>query len=42
MHRFRFRFFSGDGVDEALLERHALMMQRPPVMADLTRGMPAV
>ena len=39
-HRFRFRFFPG-GADAGLLESHALMLQRPLLAADLTRGMPA-
>jgi alpha-mannosidase len=39
VHEFRFRFFCGRAVDEALLDRHALMMHRPPAVADLTRGM---
>jgi len=39
-HTFRFRFYSGNDVDR--LDQAALGMQRPPLMADLTRGMPAV
>jgi len=39
-HFFRFRFFAGAGVTPALLESHALALHRPPVAADLTRGMP--
>lgn len=38
-HRFRFRFFGGRIAEPALLDRHALMMHRPLVSADLTRGM---
>lgn len=40
VHEFRFRFFAGAGAAAARLERDALMLQQPPVMADLTRGMP--
>jgi alpha-mannosidase len=40
VHTFRFRFFRGPDVTPELLEAHARMMQRPPLMADLTRGMP--
>ena len=40
VHEFRFRFFCGASVNETLLDSHALMMQRPPLIADLTRGMP--
>ena len=39
-HRFRFRFFP-DGADSDRLEQHSLMLQRPLLAADLTRGMPA-
>jgi alpha-mannosidase len=39
-HEFRFRFFMGGAVKEATLDAHALMMQRPLVGADLTKGMP--
>jgi len=39
-HTFRFRFFPGD-VSADLLESHGLMLQRPLLAADLTRGMPA-
>lgn len=39
VHEFRFRFLSS--ADGAVLEAHALMLQRPPVYADLTRGMAA-
>jgi alpha-mannosidase len=40
VHEFRFRFFCGQNVDGNLLDRQALMMHRPPAIADLTRGMP--
>ena len=40
VHEFSFRFFAGDDVTGELLDRHAMMMQRPLVVADLTRGMP--
>ncbi|MGQ9652166.1 MAG: glycoside hydrolase family 38 C-terminal domain-containing protein [Phycisphaerae bacterium] len=40
VHDFRFRFFCGGAVDGELLDHHALMMHRPPAIADLTRGMP--
>lgn len=40
VHEFRFRFFGGPGVTGDLLDRHALMLHRPLVAADLTRGMP--
>ncbi len=40
VHEFRFRFYAGAGATAARLERDALMLQRPPVIADLTRGMP--
>ncbi len=39
-HTFSFRFFAGTDVDSSLLDAHALMLQRPLLMADLTRGMP--
>lgn len=39
-HEFRFRFFCGAGVTAKFLERQALMMHRPLVAADLTKGMP--
>lgn len=41
VHRFRFRFFLASDVGASTLERHAMMLQRPLVMADTTRGMPA-
>ena len=41
-HRFHFRFFLGSDVTTELLDNHALMMQRPPLLADLTRGMPTM
>jgi alpha-mannosidase len=40
VHEFRFRFFIGEAVSTELLDAHAFMMQRPLVVADLTRGMP--
>jgi alpha-mannosidase len=40
VHEFRFRLFPG-GAPADLLERHARMLQRPLLFADLTRGMPA-
>lgn len=39
-HEFRFRFFLGAKLTEAELDAHALMLQRPLVGADVTRGMP--
>lgn len=39
-HTFRFRFF-GPGVTGTMLDDHAMMLQRPLVSADLTRGMRA-
>jgi alpha-mannosidase len=39
-HTFRLRFFAGSGVTAKLLEDHALMLHRPILAADLTRGMP--
>lgn len=39
-HEFRFRFFCGKGLNEQVLAVQALMLHRPLVMADLTRGMP--
>ena len=38
-HEFRFRFFGAATTGERL-DAHALMLQRPPIMAELTRGMP--
>jgi alpha-mannosidase len=40
VHEFCFRFHLGAGTTAARLEHGALMQQRPPVVADLTRGMP--
>ena len=40
VHEFRFRFYGGEDITADRLERDALMLQRPPVTADLTRGMP--
>jgi len=39
VHQFRFRFLTGDTVTPELVERHAAQMQRPLIVADLTRGM---
>ncbi len=39
-HTFTFRYFVGAEADTALLDMHATAMQRPLIMADLTRGMP--
>ena len=39
-HVFTFRFFGGPSVTPDLIDRHASQMQRPPIIADLTRGMP--
>ncbi len=39
-HEFRFRFFMGKSAGEGVLERHAMMLQRPLIGADLTKGMP--
>lgn len=39
-HAFRFRFFRGQTVTTARLERESLMLHRPPLFADVTRGMP--
>jgi hypothetical protein len=41
MHEFRFRFFAGPQVTGELLDRHALILHRPLVSADWTKGMPA-
>ncbi len=38
-HHFLFRFFCGEEVPRKLLDRHSLMLHRPLVTADLTRGM---
>lgn len=40
-HRFRFRFAPGPHVTPAWLDQQALMLQRPLVTADLTKGMPS-
>ena len=37
---FRFRLFFGNNVNAETLEAEALAMQRPPLIGDLTRGMP--
>jgi len=39
-HLFRFRFFAGESATPARLNQEALMLQRPLVAAELTRGMP--
>ena len=41
VHEFRFRFFCDRAVDTDLLDHQAFALQRPLVLADLTRGMPA-
>ena len=38
-HTFRFRYLAGEALDTDALERHATQMHRPPIVADLTRGM---
>ncbi len=38
-HDFRFRFYAGGQVTERYLEDQALMLHRPVLSADLTRGM---
>jgi alpha-mannosidase len=38
-HHFRFQFLSGADLTVEELERRALMMQRPPLVAEGTRGM---
>jgi alpha-mannosidase len=40
VHTFRFQFTAGSHVTADELDRAALMLQRPLLMADLTRGMP--
>ena len=37
---FRYRFFAGADLSGEMLDAHALTMQRPLVLGDLTRGMP--
>jgi alpha-mannosidase len=39
-HTFTFRFFAGASVTPSLIDRHAIQMQRPLIIADFTRGMP--
>ena len=39
-HVFTFRFFPAGKVTAKELDRHALLLQQRPVVADLTRGMP--
>lgn len=41
-HVFHLRFFYGADVSSGLLERHAMMLQRPLIIADSTKGMPTV
>ncbi|MBV8781911.1 MAG: hypothetical protein JO353_10980 [Phycisphaerae bacterium] len=38
-HEFRFWFCYDDAIDELELERRAMNIQRPPIVADLTLGM---
>ncbi len=38
-HEFRFRIYAGKGLRQEYLDDQALMLHRPVVMADLTRGM---
>jgi alpha-mannosidase len=40
-HEFRLRIYAGKGLREEYLDDQALMLHRPLVMADLTRGMKA-
>jgi alpha-mannosidase len=40
MHEFRFRYYGGAKVTVEQLDQSALMLQRPLITADLTRGMP--
>ncbi|HEY3378483.1 MAG TPA: glycoside hydrolase family 38 C-terminal domain-containing protein [Armatimonadota bacterium] len=40
VHHFRFRFYYGASITTDLLEAHSLMLQRPLLAGDLTRGMP--
>lgn len=40
-HLFRFRFFAGSTLTPELLENHAWMLMRPPLVAETTAGMPA-
>jgi len=40
IHEFRFRFYRGRAASRQRLESQSLMLQRPPLTADLTRGMP--
>ncbi len=42
VHEFSFRFIGGAGLTEVELAAHASMMHRPPLTADLTRGMPLI
>jgi alpha-mannosidase len=38
-HEFRFRFLAGDAATGAALDGQATMLQRPPLFAEVTRGM---
>jgi hypothetical protein len=40
-HTFQFRIFYGSAVNADSLECHGLMLQRPLVMAEVTKGMPS-
>jgi len=40
VHEFRFRFIAGANAEE--LDNQAIAMQRPLIMADVTKGMPSV
>ncbi|HWK72697.1 MAG TPA: glycoside hydrolase family 38 C-terminal domain-containing protein [Povalibacter sp.] len=39
IHQFRFEFFAGPELEPELLERRALMIHRPILVSDYTRGM---
>ncbi len=39
LHELHLRFVSDDGLEPAALDQHAWGLHRPPVIADLTRGM---
>jgi alpha-mannosidase len=39
-HTFVFRFFRDPRVNTEFVEREATQLHRPPIIADLTRGMP--
>ena len=38
-HMFRFRYFANETIFTAEMEQRVTQMQRPPIIADLTRGM---